>query len=197
VSASFAGVGIFVALFVVTGTMALSIQQREQEIALLRAVAATPGQIRRMIAWEATAVALVGSTMGIWPGIKLGRALADGLVRHGIAPPNFAVSAGTLPAAGVIAGAVTVALLSVLAAGRRASRVSPTRALAAASVEPRGIGLGRSIGGLVAIAGAIPLFSVGVHNELAVDGSGHIGNDGDLSRHRRRLPGPDPGAHRG
>jgi putative ABC transport system permease protein len=160
VSASFAGVGIFLALFVVIGTMALSVQQREQEIALLRAVAATPGQIRRMIAWEATIVALIGSAAGVWPGEKLGRALAEGLVRHGIAPPDFAVSAGTLPAAGVVAGGVTVALLSVLAAGRRASRLSPTRALADASVEPRGIGLGRIIGGLVAIAGAIPLFSV-------------------------------------
>lgn len=160
VSASFAGIGIFLALFVVIGTMALSIQQREQEIALLRAVAATPGQIRRMIAWEATLVALMGSATGVWPGEKLGRALADGLVRHGIAPPDFAVSAGTLPAAGVVGGGVTVALLSVLAASRRASRVSPTRALAAASVEPRGIGLGRIVGGLVAIAGAIPLLSV-------------------------------------
>src|SRR4051812_9217150 len=42
VAASFGGLGIFVALFVVAGTMALSVQQREQEMALLRAVAATP-----------------------------------------------------------------------------------------------------------------------------------------------------------
>jgi putative ABC transport system permease protein len=160
VSASFAGIGIFVALFVVTGTMALSVQLREQEIALLRAVAATPGQIRRMIAWEATLVALVGSAAGIWPGARLARTLADGLVRHGIAPPNFAVGAARLPAAGVLAGGVAVALFSVLAAGRRASRVSPTRALANVAVEPRGVGPGRMIGGLVAIAGAIPLFSV-------------------------------------
>ena len=71
VSASFAGIGLFVGLFVVTGTMALSIQLREQELALLRAVAATPGQIRRMIAWEATIVALIGSAAGIWPGASL------------------------------------------------------------------------------------------------------------------------------
>src|SRR3954451_24514997 len=102
VSASFAGLGIFVALFVVASTMALAIQQREQEIALLRAVAATPRQVRRMIAWEATIVAALGSAAGIIPGAKLGRALADGFVRHGIAPPDFAVKAGLLPAAGVV-----------------------------------------------------------------------------------------------
>ena len=33
------------AIFVVASTLGLSIQQREREIALLRAVAATPGQI--------------------------------------------------------------------------------------------------------------------------------------------------------
>jgi putative ABC transport system permease protein len=160
VSASFAGLGIFVALFVVASTMGLSIQQREQEIALLRAVAATPGQIRRMIAWEAMIVAFVGSAAAIWLGAKLGFALADGLVRHGIAPPEFAVTAGGLPAAGVVLGSIAVALFAVLASGRRAARVAPTRALADAAVEPRAIGLGRLIGGLVAIAGALPLFSV-------------------------------------
>src|SRR3954467_3925922 len=53
VTAAFAGLALFIAMFVVTSTMGLSIQQREREIALLRAVAATPGQIRRMIGWEA------------------------------------------------------------------------------------------------------------------------------------------------
>ena len=160
VSASFAGVGIFVALFVVMGTMSLSIQQREQEIALLRAVAATPSQIRRMIAWEATLIALFGSAAGIWFGQKLGYELADGLVRHRIAPPEFAVQAGWLPISAVIGGSVLVALLAVMSAGRRASRVAPTRALADAAVEPRGLGRGRLIGGLIAIASALPLLSV-------------------------------------
>src|ERR1700704_4264914 len=64
VTAAFGGLAVFIAMFVVASTMGLSIQQREREIALLRAVAATPGQIRRMIAWEGTIVALVGSAAG-------------------------------------------------------------------------------------------------------------------------------------
>src|SRR5262249_12831968 len=50
VTAAFGGLALFIAMFVVASTLGLSIQQREREIALLRAVAATPGQIRRMIA---------------------------------------------------------------------------------------------------------------------------------------------------
>ena len=160
VTASFGGLALFIAIFVVASTMSLSIQQREREIALLRAVAATPGQIRRMIAWEATIVGLVGSAAGIWPGAVLGRELADGLVRHGIAPPTLVVSAGWLPIAAAVGGGVLAALLAVLAAGRRAARVPPTDALAGAAVEPRLLGPGRVIGGVLSLAGAVPLFAV-------------------------------------
>ena len=160
VTASFGGLALFIAMFVVASTMGLSIQQREREIALLRAVAATPGQIRRMISWEATIAALIGSAAGIWPGAILGRALAHALVRHGIAPPTFSVSVDWLPIAAAIGGGVTAALLAVLAAGRRAARVPPTHALAEAAVQPRLLGPGRVIGGLLALAGAVPLFAV-------------------------------------
>jgi putative ABC transport system permease protein len=115
-----------------------------------------------MITWEALIVGLVGSLLGLWPGAILGRALTEGLVRHGIAPPNLAVSAGWLPIAAAVGGGVTAALLAVLAAGRRAARVSPTLALSNAAVEPKLLGPGRVIGGLIALAGAAPLFAVSV-----------------------------------
>jgi putative ABC transport system permease protein len=160
VTAAFGGMALFIAIFVVAGTMGLSIQQREREIALLRAVAATPGQIRRMIAWEATIVALVGSAAGVWPGTILGRALGHALVRHGIAPPNLSVAVDWLPIAAAVGGGVIAALLAVLAAGRRAARVPPTLALSDAAVEPRLLGPGRLIGGVLALAGAVPLLAV-------------------------------------
>src|SRR3954465_1044391 len=72
VTAAFAGLALFIAMFVVTTTMGLAIQQREREIALLRAVAATPRQIRRMIGWEAALVGLVGSAAGPRPRPLLG-----------------------------------------------------------------------------------------------------------------------------
>jgi putative ABC transport system permease protein len=160
VTAAFAGLAVFIAMFVVASTLGLSIQQREREIALLRAVAATPGQIRRMIGWEATFVALVGSAVGIWPGIVLGRALGHALVRHGIAPPDVTIQADWMLAAAVIACGVATTLLAVLAAGRRAARVAPTLALTDAAVQPRLMGPGRVTGGLLALAGAVPLFAV-------------------------------------
>src|SRR5215212_122697 len=161
VTAAFAGLALFIAIFVLTSTMGLSIQQREREIALLRAVAATPRQIRRMIGWEAAIVGLIGSALGVWPGMVLGEELGHALVRHGIVPASFTVDASSwIPGAAAMAGGIAVALLAVLAAGRRAARVRPTVALADAAVEPRLVGPGRLIGGLLALAGAVPLFLV-------------------------------------
>jgi putative ABC transport system permease protein len=81
-------------------------------------------------------------------------------VRHGIAPANFSVGVDALPIAAAVGGGVLTALLAVLAAGRRAARVSPTIALGEAAVEPRLLGPGRVIGGVLALAGAVPLFAV-------------------------------------
>src|SRR4051794_2664602 len=160
VTAAFTGLALFIAMFVVTSTMGLSIQQREREIALLRAVAATPRQIRRLIGWEAALVGLVGSAAGVWPGMQLGEELGHALVRHGIVPSTFTVDAGWIPGAAAVAGGVAIALLAVMAAGRRAARVRPTVALSDAAVEPRLLSPGRLVGGLLALAGAVPLFLV-------------------------------------
>jgi putative ABC transport system permease protein len=161
VTAAFAGLALFIAMFVVISTMSLSIQQREREIALLRAIAATPGQIRRMIGWEAALVGLVGSAAGVWPGMLLGQELGEALVRHGIVPPSFTVDPSSwLPGAAAVVGGIVIALLAVLAAGRRAAKVRPTVALADAAVEPRLLGPGRLIGGVLALAGAVPLVLV-------------------------------------
>src|SRR4051812_12222532 len=156
VAASFAGVGAFIALFVIASMMALAVQQREQEIGLLRAIAATPSQVRRMIAWEATIVALLGAAAGIWPGMKLAHALAHGLVKHGIAPRGFAVGDARLAAAGVLAGGGLGAPAAPLSASPGGPRHPPTRALTDASVETRRVGPGRMIGGRLPIPAAGP-----------------------------------------
>ena len=81
-------------------------------------------------------------------------------MRHGIAPPTYSVSIDWLAVAATVAAGVVGAMLAVLAAGRRAARVPPTRALAEAALQPRLLGPGRILGGLLALGGAVPLFAV-------------------------------------
>ena len=62
------GIGGTVALFVVAGTFALAITQRRRETAVLRALGASPHQVRRLIAAEALIVSLVASVLGALAG---------------------------------------------------------------------------------------------------------------------------------
>jgi putative ABC transport system permease protein len=160
VAGAFGGLALLIAMFVVASTLGLSILQREREIALLRAIAATPGQVRRMIAWEALVLALVASAAGLWPGAVLGRELGGALARHGVAPDDLVIHAGPIPMIVAVGGGVLTALLAVFSAGRRAARVRPTRALQDAVVEPRLLGPVRGLGGLLALGGGIALMIV-------------------------------------
>ncbi len=58
----------------------------------------------------------------------------------------------------------------------------PTLALADAAVEPRLLGPGRVIGGLLALAGAAPLFAVSATTERPGHGRGDVGDDRALPR---------------
>ena len=61
------GIAGAVALFVVAGTFALAIAQRRRETAVLRALGATPRQVRRLIAGEALLVSLVAARSACSP----------------------------------------------------------------------------------------------------------------------------------
>ena len=138
IAGSFGGLALLIAMFVVASTLGLTVQLREREIALLRAVAATPRQVRRMIGWEALLVALVASARGRRPGCRARpRARATRLADRGIAPEDMVIHAGPIPAVVAVGSAVLTAWLAVWVAARRAARVRPTRALQDAAVERR------------------------------------------------------------
>ncbi|MBV9808408.1 MAG: ABC transporter permease [Solirubrobacterales bacterium] len=151
-----------IGLFVVGGTFALAIDQRRRELALLRAIGATPRQMRWLVAGEASVLALVGGVLGCAVGLPLAGAIGRGLVDHGVAPQGFHPGPNLI--ALLIAGAtgLFIAEVAVLTAARRAARVAPSEALLDAAVEPRSLGLGRSLLGLASLAGAgamLALFS--------------------------------------
>lgn len=153
------GIAIMVAIFVVAGTLSVSVQQRSREVALLRAVAATPRQIRRMIAGEGLIVALAAAGAGIVPGIALAEILHSLLVDKGIISSYIRLHIGWIPFVVAGAGGLLVVESAGLVAGRRAGRTKPTAALAESSVQPRRIGIFRLLLGLGALAGGIVLLT--------------------------------------
>jgi putative ABC transport system permease protein len=150
-ASSFGGAMLMIVLAVVASTLGLAIQQRRREFALLRAIAATPRQVYRLITAEATLVSLVAATLGVLPGIALSLVLRTGLVDLGVLPDAFRFAIGPLPPLAAVAGCVLTAALAGLIAGRRAARVSPVAALGEAAVEPPRLGRVRMISGWLLI----------------------------------------------
>jgi putative ABC transport system permease protein len=60
-----------IAVFVVSSTLSVSIQQRRKEIAIMRVVGTRPRLVRRMVVWEAMVVGLFGGAAGTIAGIPL------------------------------------------------------------------------------------------------------------------------------
>ncbi|MGW5743217.1 ABC transporter permease [Amycolatopsis sp. NPDC003861] len=131
------GLSAMVMVFVVAGTLTLSTQQRQRELALLRAVGTTPRQLRRMVLGEALVVALLAVGGAVALGPVLGEWLFGQLADHHVVPDVLRFEQGWVPAV-VAAGASLLAVVgAAFVAGRRASRIRPTEALAEAAVERR------------------------------------------------------------
>ncbi|MDG3014378.1 ABC transporter permease [Speluncibacter jeojiensis] len=153
--AAFAGVAILIAMFVVSSTLSLSIQQRRREFALLRATGATPGQVHRLVGTEVLLVAGAAALLGIAPGYALAGVLHRRFVDAGVLPSDFALALSPVPAVvGVVLALVTARLAGAVAA-RRPARLDPTEALRESAVEPAGVGWGRLVTGVVFGAGGI------------------------------------------
>ncbi|MFH9264695.1 FtsX-like permease family protein [Streptomyces sp. NPDC017546] len=161
---TFGALALFVAGFVVAGTLSLAVAGRMTEIGLLRAVAATAGQIRRMIAAEALLVTVAAALAGVPGGIGLALLLHRLLVDGEVLPPSFTLSVGPLAPWLTLALTVIVAQVASLTAARRASGVRPVEVLRESAAPAPGIGWRRVLAGvcvLVAAAGALGAVATG------------------------------------
>jgi putative ABC transport system permease protein len=169
------GLGAFVAVFVVASTCALSAAQRRREIGLLRAVGATPGQVRRMMYAETLVVAVLGALAGLPIGALTAPLLAGPLVDAGLEPAGFTVTAQPLALAAAFALGVVVALGGVWVAARRASRAPALDALREAAIERRAMTPARWIVGAGSAAGGVLLLSFLPRMDVSVQSDAGLG----------------------
>ncbi|MGV9295078.1 ABC transporter permease [Amycolatopsis sp. NPDC003676] len=159
-SAVSGGMATAVAVFVVASTLMLSIQQRGRELALLRAIGATPGQTRRMVVGETTIIAVLAAVLAIVPGMLFGSWLFGRLSEHGVVPEAMAYRQSWVS---ILAGAGAILLAALLAAwiaGRRAARTRPIEALGEAEIPRTWFTPARAILAVLCFGGGIALFIV-------------------------------------
>ena len=153
----FAAVALFVGAFIIFNTFSMLVAQRTRELALLRAIGASRGQVVRSVLGESLIVGLVGSVAGLGVGIGLAAALQQligalfGLTLTGL-PVNPRTVVLTL-----VVGVIVTAAAAVLPANR-ASSVAPVAAMRDDQALPRSavrvralLGLGLAAVGVVAV----------------------------------------------
>ncbi|MGW0934567.1 ABC transporter permease [Streptomyces sp. NPDC002666] len=164
IGASFGGIATIVAVFTAAGTVTLSVSQRAREFALLRAIGATPRQIRRAVASEALLVAPLAGIIGCLPGIALAHWWFGQLQDRGAIPRAVQVHVSGLPILAAVATGLLTALGAGWAAGRRPAKIKPGQALSEASVERLRPGVVRTVLGLGALVGGAILTGVSANS---------------------------------
>ncbi|WP_245869786.1 FtsX-like permease family protein [Actinomadura meyerae] len=165
--AALGGTSLIVAVLAVAGTFGLMLQQRERELAMLRAVAATPRQLRRMIGREAVLLGLAATLPGAAAGLVLGSRLHAAFADLDAIPANLPLVTGPFPPIVAVAGTVLAGWLAARLAARRITRLRPVEALGEAALEPPRVPWFRLVAGLAVLAGAVVLAVVlsSIHSE--------------------------------
>ncbi|NEB80201.1 ABC transporter permease [Streptomyces sp. SID14478] len=163
------GTSLLVAVLVVVGTFALSVQQRYRELALLRAIAATPRQIRALLGREALLVGAAAGAVGALLGLPLGGWLYRRFVYLGAVPATLERTVSLFPVAAALGATLLGAWAAARVAARRVARIRPAEALSEASAEPKRPAVARIVAGLLALAGGTVLVVVlgGLRTEAA------------------------------
>ncbi|MGZ0145434.1 ABC transporter permease [Kribbella sp. WER1] len=129
VLALFAGLALFVGTFLIVNTFAMVVAQRSRELAMLRAIGASRGQVTSTIVTESAVIGFTGATAGLLIGIGVAVAIryAYQLLELRIPSATLQVSAATIITCYVLGIGVTVA--AAAPAARRAGKLPPVAAM--------------------------------------------------------------------
>ena len=164
----FALIALFVGAFLIFNTFSIIVGQRTRELALLRALGASKGQVNRSVLGEALVVGVLGSLVGIGAGVGLASGLYGLLKAFGLSLPSTSLQ---LLSRTVIVGLLTgtgVTMASAILPARRAARIAPVAAMRDDALEAETSLRRRAItGGSVLVAGLV-LLSLGLFASAGV-----------------------------
>ncbi|WP_304451234.1 ABC transporter permease [Nocardiopsis sp. YSL2] len=174
ISGSFGGLAVLIALFVVSGTLALSINTRRREIAVLRAIGSTPVQVLRMVGAEALLLALLAGVLGCLPGILVARAMHGAFARLGVLPADLPLVVGPLPLVAAVLLTTLTALAGGLFAALRPAWTNPVEAMRESTAAPRAPARWRGTAGMACLVLGLSsaMTPIALRNDAGAAGTG-------------------------
>ncbi|HEY2062530.1 MAG TPA: FtsX-like permease family protein [Amycolatopsis sp.] len=156
-AAVFGGMVLVVMALVVSATISLTVRQRQQELALLRATGATPKQVHRMVLAETMAVGAVAAVCGAFLGSLIGNQIFSTSQSIGIVPGELAFRQDIIAFAGGIIATLAITYGAAWFAALAAARARPIQALAEAAIPGAKVNPLRRMGALVFAAATVLL----------------------------------------
>ncbi|WP_307793502.1 FtsX-like permease family protein [Amycolatopsis sp. MtRt-6] len=156
-AAVFGSMVLVVMALVVSATIGLTVRQRQQEIALLRATGATPKQVHRMVVAETMAVGVIAAVCGAFLGSLLGDRIFATSVSLGIVPPELVFAQDFIALGAGVVATLAITFAAAWFAALAASRARPIQALAEAAIPSAKVNPLRRMGALVFAAATVLL----------------------------------------
>lgn len=165
----FAGISLFVGAFIILNTFSILVAQRTRELALLRALGASRGQVLASVVGEAAVVGVVASAAGLGLGILVALGLKALLGAFGIDLPGggLVVRPRTIVVSMVVGELVTV--VAAVGPARRASKLPPMAALSGAGTDVGGSLRRRTVAGVVVVAGGLASLAAGLFGDGGIE----------------------------
>ncbi|MGW1374549.1 ABC transporter permease [Streptomyces sp. NPDC002446] len=159
---TFAGIALFVGVFIIANTFTMLISQRSREIALLRAVGAARRQVVRSVLAEAALLGLISSVVGFALGLGIAVGLRAVLDANGAGFPDGPVVISPSTVLAALGVGVVVTVLAAWLPSRKAAKIAPVEALNSveAAPAPRSLVLRNTIGAVITALGVAVMLYV-------------------------------------
>ena len=156
-----AGLCLVISIFVISGTVKFSVQNRFRTLALLRVIGFTKGNVRAYLTRQALVVSLAGAICGAFAGMPLAKFIIAAYERFGIVGGEFRVTHSFLWDAAVAGLIMTVAAAVTFFASKKPAGAPPAMALKQETDYTQRSSVGTVIAGLTLVAGgaAILIFT--------------------------------------
>ncbi|MFE0460089.1 ABC transporter permease [Kitasatospora sp. NPDC058965] len=153
---AFAGISLFVGVFIIANTFTMLIAQRTRELALMRAIGASRRQVTGSVLAEALLIGSLASVAGLLAGIGIGAGLQSlmGSLAGGNTPSGPLVISPATVLAAVLTG-VLVTVVSAVLPALRAARIPPVAAMSSGDLpsSQKSLVVRNSVGAVIAGGG--------------------------------------------
>ena len=125
----FAGAALLVGAFIIFNTFSISVAERTQELAAIRTLGATRGQVLLLIAVEASVIGVTASLLGLFGGLVIAKLIGALFDAGGFPIPTGGLVLKPRTIELALGIGIGVTLVAALGPAMRATRVAPAIAL--------------------------------------------------------------------